>query len=132
MERQSKILRCMPKIMIGGGSVDYDLHVLTLKAEVIPQYEFMCAAVDEAHDIEVLKVWLAAIEKIEAGVEKEIEKSTEGWVFVLSPNSVLFAGEFDQGTGGKVSLAQFKLAVQTYLRFLQDPERKPNEVVFPD
>ena len=132
MVGQSKILRCMPKIMIGGGSVDYDLHVLTLKAEVIPQYEFMSAAVDEAHDSEVLNAWLAAIEKIETGVEKEIEKSTEGWVFVLSPNSVHFAGEFDQGTGGQVSLAQFKLAVQTYLRFLQDPEHKPIEVAFPD
>lgn len=49
-----------------------------MRSAMLPQFEFMCAAVDEAHDIEVLKAWLAAIEKVENGVAKEIEKSTEG------------------------------------------------------
>ena len=132
MEKHWYILRCMPKIRIDGVSTDYDLHVLTMKAEVVPDYEFMCAAIDDALDAEVLQAWLTAVEKIESGAQKEIEKSTEGWEFTLSREGVRFEGLYDQGTGGQVTLAQFKLAVQTYLRFLQDPERKPVEVPFPE
>jgi len=123
----------MPKIMISGGSVDYDLHVLTLKAEVISQYEFMCAAVDEAGIYTAfLNEIMGDIERIEKGHANCVKESTEGWEFEIKPDGVQFDGLYDQGTGGEVSLAQFKLAVRTYLRFLQDPERKPIEVVFPD
>lgn len=103
-----------------------------MRNAMLPRYDFMCAAIDDALDAEVLQAWLTAVEKIESGAQKEIEKSTEGWEFTLSREGVRFEGLYDQGTGGQVTLAQFKLAVQTYVRFLQDPERKPVEVPFPE
>jgi hypothetical protein len=132
MEKHWHILRCMPKIRIDGVSTDYDLHVLTMKAEVVPDYEFMCAAIDDAIHDRYLTAVLEDIRKIESGTNSEIEEETEGWIFWITPLGVRFEGKFDQGTGGQVTLAQFKLAVQTYVRFLQDPERKRVEVPFPE
>jgi filamentous hemagglutinin len=47
-------------------------------------------------------------------------------------DKVWFEGLYSRGTGGEVSLAQYKLEVQTYLRFLANPERKTIGVPFPD
>lgn len=47
-------------------------------------------------------------------------------------DKVWFEGLYSQGEGGEVSFAQYKLAVQTYVRFLADPEGKTIEVAFPD
>jgi len=104
-----------------------------MRSAMLPQYEFMCAALDEAAIYtEFLKEIMGDIERIEKGHANCFKESTEGWEFEIKPDGVQFEGLYDQGTGGEVSLAQFKLAVQTYLRFLQDLERKPIEVVFPD
>ncbi len=104
----------------------------SMQAAIIPQYEFMCAAVDDAIHAKYLAAELDDILQIELGRVDEIEEETEGWLFWMNRNGVRFEGKFNQGEGGQVSLAQFKLAVETYLRFLQDPERKPIEVAFPD
>jgi hypothetical protein len=49
----------------------------------------------------------------------------------ITRDKVWFEGLYGQGKGGEVSFAQYKLAVQTYVRFLADPEGKAIEVAFP-
>ncbi|MDP1683809.1 hypothetical protein [Hydrogenophaga sp.] len=49
----------------------------------------------------------------------------------ITRDKVWFEGLYSQGEGGEVSFAQYKLAVQTYVRFLADPEGQPIEVEFP-
>ncbi len=49
----------------------------------------------------------------------------------ITRDKVWFEGLHSQGEGGEVSFAQYKLAVQTCVRFLADPERRPIEVPFP-
>ncbi|WP_322469395.1 S-layer family protein [Hydrogenophaga sp. SNF1] len=65
------------------------------------------------------------------GVQSSGRIRSEG-VTALTPDKVWFEGLYSQGEGGEVSFAQYKLAVQTYVRFLADPEHKPIEVEFPN
>lgn len=108
-----------------------NMQVQNLWKVIEPKYKFMCEAIDDAMDAEVLQAWLVAIEDIQEGRAKEVEKSTEGWAFQISPEGVTFQGEFDQGSGGEVTLEQFKLAVSAFRDFLNDPERKSIEIAFP-
>jgi hypothetical protein len=103
-----------------------------MRKAIVPQYAFMCDAVDEAINVRVLQAWLESIEEIEAHLADEIEESTEGWRLFITRDGVRFEGQYEQGYGGHVSLAQFKLAVQTCIQFRKDPERKPVEVPFPE
>jgi hypothetical protein len=132
MDERWKILRCAPRVQFEGVSVDLNLHILTMRAEIIPKYEFMCGAIDDAIDSTFLEDILKEIVRIENGSSTTIQKETEMWRFCLQPSGVYFDGKFDQGTGGDVTLAQFKVAVGTYLQFLNDPDRKLIDVVFPD
>ncbi len=103
-----------------------------MRNALVPIYAFMCDALDEAINVRVLEAWLESIEEIEANVADEIEESTEGWRLFITRDGVRFEGQYEQGYGGHVSLAQFKLAVQTCIQFRKDPERKPVEVPFPE
>lgn len=124
----------MPAITVNGGSVDWNMHVLTLKARVVERFELMCMAICE--DIQNPdgsgQDFLGAIRKVESGEADRIPASGNAWSTHLTRNEVNFEGHYSQGEGGEVSLAQYKLAVETYIRFLRDPERKPVEVVFPE
>ena len=129
------VLRCIERIWIRQRtSVDYDLHVLTPKAVPVAHYELMCGAISEMLERDL--VWcLEEIRKLESNEIEEVNSSTEGREFYLRkdrPISFKFPyGDNGPEEGGEVSLAQFKVAVQTYLEFLRDPERKPIEVPFP-
>jgi len=126
------ILRCHERFHLGERR-GLSRHIYVVNGDqALPRYEFMCAAIDDAIHDRYLTAVLEDIRKIESGTNSEIEEETEGWIFWITPLGVRFEGKFDQGTGGQVTLAQFKLAVQTYVRFLQDPERKPVEVPFPE
>jgi hypothetical protein len=128
------ILRCMPRISIQGGSVDINLHVLTMRSRVVEHYELMCAALTE--DIQSAEgsgaQALAEIRRIEAGEVDKIEADGNAWVAHITHDKVWFEGLYSQGEGGEVSLAQYKLAVETYVRFLSDRDQKPIEVPFPE
>jgi hypothetical protein len=128
------VLRCQPQITIDGVSTDLSLHVLTIKAQVVESFEIMCAAIHE--DIQTAEgsaaATLEAIERIERGASPSEELGGNAWYTYLSPERVWFEGQYSQGEGGAVSLAQYKLAVQTYVRFLADPEAKLIVVPFPD
>jgi hypothetical protein len=129
------VLRCITKIYLNQTfSVDYDLHVLTPKAVPVPRYEMMCGAINEFIDLKYGESVLSKAEAVEAGKSAFLEAEGHAFTCWLTPDKVTF--EFQYGAngpekGGEVTLAQFKLAVQTYLQFLRDPDRKPIEVPFP-
>jgi hypothetical protein len=75
---------------------------------------------------------LQEIHRIESGEADLIEADGNAWVAHITRDKVWFEGLYSQGEGGEVGLAQYKLAVQTYVRFLVDPERRTIEVPFPD
>jgi hypothetical protein len=74
---------------------------------------------------------LRHISQVESGEAKKIEADGNAWVAHITKERVWFEGLYNQGEGGEVSLAQYKLAVQTYVQFLSDPEQKCIEVAFP-
>jgi hypothetical protein len=129
-----QVLRCIPGINVDGGSVDFNLHVLTLKACPIERFELMCAAIEG--DINHAEAdggpFLDAIRKVESGEVDKIEADGNAWIAHITRDKVWFEGAYNQGIGGEVSLAQYKVAVQAYVRFLSDPERRPVEVPFPE
>lgn len=114
--------------------VDLDLHVYDGLGNLLPAFELMCGAIYS--DIQSAKGsganFLEGIRQIEAGETSYIEADGNAWVAYITPDKVWFEGLYSQGEGGEVSFAQYKLAVQTYVRFLADPEHKPIEVEFPN
>ncbi len=74
---------------------------------------------------------VGAILRVESAASSVEELGGNAWYTYISQSGVRFEGQYDQGEGGEVSLEQYKLAVETYVRFLSDPEHKPIEVVFP-
>ena len=97
------------------------------------QFDLMCSAIDG--DIQHPKgsgaTALEEIRRIESGETDRIESDGNAWVTYITRDKVWFEGLYNQGEGGEVSFEQYKLAVQTYVRFLADPQRKPIEVEFP-
>jgi hypothetical protein len=75
---------------------------------------------------------LGAVRAIELGQETYIEADGNAWIAFITPHEVWFEGLYDQGSGGAVSFRQYKLAVETWIQFLSDPERKPIVVPFPE
>jgi hypothetical protein len=78
------------------------------------------------------KTALRIIRQIEAGEIESIAADGNAWVAHISIDKVWFEGLYSQGEGGEVSFAQYKLAVETYVRFLADPQRRPITVEFPE
>lgn len=113
--------------------VDFDLHVYDGLGNALPDFELMCAAIYS--DIQSAEgsgaTALNEICRIETGETALIESDGNAWVAHITPDKVWFEGLYSQGEGGEVSFDQYKLAVQTYVRFLADPERKPVEIPFP-
>lgn len=98
-----------------------------------PRYQLMCDAI--MSDIQSAEgsgaTALEEIRRIESGETDLIEADGNAWVAHITRDKVWFEGLYSQGEGGEVSFAQYKLAVQTYVRFLADPEGKTIEVAFP-
>jgi hypothetical protein len=134
-------LRCIEGIRINNTySEDYDLHVLTPKAVPVSDYEIMCGAIS-SFPLHILKSGLEKISQIECYEIQQSSIGIDATAAIFDAHKATFWFEFgfsknyiNDGRGeegGEVTLAQFKLAVQTYLQFLRDPERKPIEVPFP-
>jgi hypothetical protein len=102
--------------------------------DCLPQFYIMCSAV--MSDIQSPggsgATALREIAEIESGNAVHIESDGNAWVTHVTPTKVWFEGLYEQADGGEVSLGQYKLAVESYVRFLADPERKPIEVPFPN
>jgi hypothetical protein len=110
------------------------LDVVDESGKFVEQFMLMTAAMfDDIQSAEGSGAQaLAEIRKIEAGEVDKIEADGNAWVAHITRDKVWFEGLYSQGEGGEVSLAQYKLAVETYVRFLSDRERKPIEVPFPE
>ena len=93
----------------------------------------MCIAIED--DIQTAEgsgaCVLEWIRKVESGEIDIADVDGNAWVMNITRDKVWFKGLYSQGEGGEVTFAQYKLAVETYVRFLADPERKPIEVDFP-
>ncbi|ANJ67315.1 hypothetical protein A9404_07890 [Halothiobacillus diazotrophicus] len=94
----------------------------------------MCAAIvgDIQHPEGSGASFLRGIREIETGETRYIAADGNAWIAHITPEVVWFEGLYSQGEGGAVTFRQYKLAVETYVRFLSDPESKPIEVPFPD
>lgn len=99
----------------------------------IPRYRMMCDSI--MADIQSLdgagKAVLANIEKIETREASELWFSGNAWEVQMCPEIVTFEGLYGQGSGGGVTLEQYKIAVQTYVKFLGDSEHGVIEIPFP-
>jgi hypothetical protein len=128
------VLRCIEGVSFRGGSCDFNLHVLTTKAVPVERFEMMCEAID--NDIGYFadngEICLENIRKVEAGEVESIEADGNAWVVYITRDKVWFEDINSLEGGGEVTLAQYKLAVQTYVSFLNDPERKHIDVIFPE
>jgi len=124
----------MPRIEVNGVSVDLNIHVVDMKARILQRFELMCEAID--NDIQNPKgsgaTAIKEIHQIESGETNYIAADGNAWIAHITPEVVWFEGLYSQGEGGAVTFRQYKLAVETYVRFLGDPEGKPIEVPFPD
>lgn len=113
--------------------VDFDLHVFDGADRVDQACELMCEAIYS--DIQTAQgsgaCVLEWIRRVEAGELDVADVDGNAWVMYITRDKVWFEGLYSQGEGGAVSFAQYKLAVETYVRFLADPERKPIEVPWP-
>lgn len=127
-------LRCHPSRHLGPGrGFDRQIEVVDEGLNKVPAFELMCFAI--YNDIQTAEgsgaTALEEIRRIESGEADLIEADGNAWVAHITRDKVWFEGLYSQGEGGAVSFAQYKLAVQTYVRFLADPERKPIEVPWP-
>lgn len=127
-------LKCHRRFDLGGRlGLSRKIHVVNADGDNADAFELMCAAIGE--DIQTAEgsgaSFLEGIRQIEAGETSYIEADGNAWVAYITPDKVWFEGLYSQGEGGEVSFAQYKLAVETYVRFLADPEQKPIEVEFP-
>lgn len=98
-----------------------------------PKFHMMCSAI--MSDIQTAEgsgaATLHAIQRVKSSLSSVEALGGNAWYTLISKAGVRFEGQYDQGEGGEVTLAQFKLAVETYVRFIADPECTPIEVVFP-
>lgn len=99
----------------------------------LPSFQMMCHAImgdiQSAAGVACVMNW---IRKVESGELDLADVDGNAWVINITRDKVWFEGLYDQGEGGEISLSQFKLALQTYLQFLNDPEHKTVEVEFPE
>ena len=113
---------------------DSTFDVLGPDGQSMPQFFLMAGALE--NDIESAAgsgaKFLEGLKQVESGEIEEIHADGMAWIQHISRDKVWFEGAYSQGEGGTVSFAQYKFAVQTYVRFLADPERKPIEVAFPE
>lgn len=75
---------------------------------------------------------LEDIRAIENGTESYIEADGNAHIAFITPHEVWFQNLYIDIDESPVSFRQYKLAVETWVKFLADPERKPIVVPFPD
>lgn len=103
-------------------------------ARCCAKYRYMCQAVQSlCHSAsDSGERALGEIRSLELDERSSIQTGANDWIIHLSRTKVWFEGLYDQGEGGEVTFAQYKFAVENYVRFLADPGRKPLEVPFPE
>lgn len=128
-------LSCHQRFELGGRKgLSRQIDVLDDKGLIVEDFVLMCSAIDG--DIQSAEgsgaCVLDWIRKVETREIDFADVDGNAWVMNITRDKVWFEGLYSQGEGGEVSFAQYKLAVQTYVRFLADPEGKTIEVAFPE
>ncbi len=126
-------LRCQRRVDLGGRlGLSRQIFVIDKDGNPCPAYELMCSALDE--DVQSAggsgACVLEWIHRIESGELELADVDGNAWIIYITRDKVWFEGLYEQGTGGPVTLAQFKFAVETYIHFLANPGTKPTEVPF--
>jgi hypothetical protein len=116
------------------GMLHYPIYVCDDMGQPVLSFDYMCSTIYTC-GCQMLQTMLSDMEAIQNGDQEMGGGGSDAWGVDFDKNGAVF--EFDyapegEEIGGEVSLAQFKLAVQTYLQFLEDPERKPITIVFPE
>lgn len=110
------------------------IYVMDESNTPLERFELLCQAINE--DIQNPsgsgETALFELRLIESGEKTLIESDGNAWITYIAPDKVWFEGLYNQGEGGSVSFAQYKLAMETYVRFLSDPEGKTIEIPFPE
>jgi hypothetical protein len=123
------------KLVDAGGQLVWKppICIVDENGESTQRFFLMCDAIesDVQEEAGPHNSLLKMISSVEAGEVEKIEADGNAWVAHITRQKVWFEGLYSQGEGGEVSLAQYKLAVETYLRFMGDPDFKPIEVDFP-
>jgi len=127
-------LFCHKRVDLGGRrGLSRQISVIDAEGASVGDFELMCAAINE--DIQTAEgsgaCVLDWIRRVEARELDMADVDGNAWVMYITRDKVWFEGLYSQGEGGAVSFAQYKLAVETYVRFLADPERRPIEVPWP-
>ena len=106
----------------------------TTPARAIEGFVSMCSAL--MADIQSAKgsgaTALKEIRDIEDGTQSYIEADGNAFITFITPDEVWFQNLYIDIDESPVSFRQYKLAVETWMKFLADPERKPIVVPFPD
>lgn len=127
VQKSEIIIRNAERVMTAG------LEVFDERFATVAEFSLMCSAI--FNDVQTAKgsgnTALEEIRRIEAGEVDKIESDGNAWVAHITKDRVWFESLYNQGEGGEVSFAQYKLAVQTYVRFLEDPQHRMIEVPFP-
>jgi hypothetical protein len=116
------VLKACKLQKIGDGNADRwnsPLDILDSNGTVVSKFSLMRAAMFE--DIQTSEgsgaTALDEIRRLEAGEVDTIESDGNAWIAYITRDKVWFEGLYGQGKGGEVSFAQYKLAVQTNVRF---------------
>lgn len=127
-------LKCHRRYDLGGRhGLSRQIDVVDDNGNPVSAYDLMCASIDS--DIQNSKgsgaATVHAIERVASLCSMVEELGGNAWYTHITHERVWFEGQYNQGEGGEVTLAQYKLAVETYIKFLADPACKPIEVAFP-
>lgn len=127
VQKSEVIIRNAERAMTAGLEV-FDEHFVT-----VAKFGLMCSAI--FNDVQSAEGsgadFIEGIRRIEAGEVDKIEADGNAWVAHITKQKVWFESLYNQDEGGEVSFAQYKLAVQTYVQFLADPQHRTIEVPFP-
>lgn len=108
------------------------IAVLDANGKFVESFHLMCAAIEgDVPNPSGAACVMSWIQKIESDELDLADVDGNAWVMNITRDKVWFEGLYSQSEGGEVTLAQFKLALQTYLRFLEDPDHKSIEIDFP-
>ncbi|MCZ8256132.1 MAG: hypothetical protein O9327_10750 [Polaromonas sp.] len=136
MKSSHCILRIQRSVVVeieGQKTYTRSIAVLDANGKFLEPFHLMCAAIEgdvpNSSGAACVMNWMR---KVELGELDLADVDGNAWVMNITRDKVWFEGLYSQGEGGEVSLAQFKLAVQTYLQFLEDPDHKSIEIDFPE
>lgn len=116
------------------GTIPETVRYLADRCE--PRFRSMCGSLmDDIQSAEGSgRDMLNNVTMCESGEVTYIHTGGNAWITYMIPDVVWFEGQYEQtdGEADPVTFRQYKLALETYVRFLADPQHRTIEVPFPD